>query len=395
MELILGILIALLGLGLVIVIKLSTTFFHEMGHAVPALIFTDKPVSLYVGSYGDISNTLQFKIGRLQLYLKPNIMDWKIGMCRHEGDINTSWKRVLITLGGPIASLIVSIPLVINYSSIATSDFLAFFTIVFIGSACYDFLSNMLPTGTPINMHDGEVAYSDGYVLLALWNRRFSSAEQQALQQKFDDKQYEEVIAMGSELITSKPKVRYPYQYVIESMIETKEFHGALEVYGILSNHIELKDYDRLAIGELYKELGNYSEALKYFEQYRYTHYTDTNVLGHIGAVQVALGNHKEAIHTLSNLLEIDPTAMNARCHRAQALIHQREYDDAIADLQIVQQYDPNNPDLYFNLGLIDEHSGEYDSAISNYKQAKALNCTRHGLDYKIEDLKEHIIRRN
>ena len=58
MQLIFGILIALFGLALIIVIKLSTTFFHEMGHAIPALIFTKKPVSVYVGSYGDISLSL-------------------------------------------------------------------------------------------------------------------------------------------------------------------------------------------------------------------------------------------------------------------------------------------------------------------------------------------------
>ena len=117
----------------------------------------------------------------------------------------------------------------------------------------------------------------------------------------------------------------------------------------------------------------------------------DTNVLGHIGTVHVELGNHTEAIQTLSNLLELDPTAMMARCHRAQASIHQGQYDDALADLQIVKQYDPNNPDLYFNLGLIDQYRGDYHAALSNYEQAKALNCTRHGLDYKIEEMKDGV----
>ena len=391
MQLIFGILVALFGLALIIVIKLSTTFFHEMGHAIPALIFTKKPVSVYVGSYGDISNTLQLKFSRLQLYLKPNIMDWKIGMCRHEEVVSDTWKRVLITLGGPIASLVVSIPLMMHYKSIASSDFLSFVVIVFIGSACYDFLSNMLPIATPITMHDGAVAYCDGYMLLTMFRRQFASEEHLSLSQKFHDEQYDEVIAIGTDLITDNPKKRFPYDFVIESLIKTKDFNGALGVYGVLKENMGLEKHDYYSIGKLYKDLGNYSEALKFLEQYRYTNYTDSNVLGLIGSAQVELGNHQEAIQTLSNLLELNPSDMEARCNRGLALIHLREYDHAIADLQVVKHHDPKNPNLYFNLGLIDERKGDYNSALNNYEQAKSLDCTHHGLDYKIEDLKGRI----
>ena len=391
MQLIFGILVALFGLALIIVIKLSTTFFHEMGHAIPALIFTKKPVSVYVGSYGDISNTFRLRIRRLELFLKLNIMDWKIGMCHHEEVVSDTWKRVLITLGGPIASLVVSIPLMMHYKSIASSDFLSFVVIVFIGSACYDFLSNMLPIATPINMHDGAVAYCDGYMLLTMFRRQFASEEHLILSQKFHDEQYDEVITIGTDLITENPKKRFPYDFVIESLIMTKDFNGALGVYGVLKENMGLEKQDYYSIGKLYKDLGNYSEALKFLEQYRYTNYTDSNVLGLIGSAQVELGNHQEAIQTLSNLLELNPSDMEARCNRGLALIHLREYDHAIADLQVVKHHDPKNPNLYFNLGLIDERKGDYSSALNNYQQAKALDCTHHGLDYKIEDLKGRI----
>jgi len=388
MDLIFGIVVALFGLALIILIKLSTTFFHEIGHAIPALIFTDKPVSVYVGSYGDISNTFRLRIRRLELFLKLNILDWKIGMCRHEEVVSATWKRVLITLGGPIASLVVSIPLMVHYKSIASSEFGSFVVIVFIGSACYDFLSNMLPVGTPINMHDGAVAYSDGFVLLSMFNRHFASEEHLSLSQKFDDEEYDEVIAIATGLISDNPKKRFPYDFVVESLIKTKDLNGALGVYGVLKDNLGLEKHDYYSIGKLYKDLGNYSEALKFLEQYRYTNYADSKVLGLIGSAQVELGNHREAIQTLNNLLELNPMDMGARLNRGLALIHLREYDHAIEDLQVVKHYDPKNPNLYFNLGLIDEHKGDYSAALNNFQQAKALDCIRHGLDYKIEDLK-------
>ena len=70
MGILTGILFALVAILVIILIKQSTTFFHEMGHAIPALIFTKKSVTVYIGSYGDISKTTQFKLGRLTIYFK-------------------------------------------------------------------------------------------------------------------------------------------------------------------------------------------------------------------------------------------------------------------------------------------------------------------------------------
>ena len=70
MEIITGIGIAIGGILLVVLLRSLTTFFHEMGHAVPALLFTREKVEVFVGSYGDLHNALQLQLGRLKLYLK-------------------------------------------------------------------------------------------------------------------------------------------------------------------------------------------------------------------------------------------------------------------------------------------------------------------------------------
>ena len=105
-----GIITAILMIVGVLLTRSITTLVHEYGHALPALLFTEKEVKVYVGSYGNLDNALTVKLGRLTTYLKFNLLNWNIGMCQHEGEYSKT-KRAIIILGGPIASVLLSIPL--------------------------------------------------------------------------------------------------------------------------------------------------------------------------------------------------------------------------------------------------------------------------------------------
>lgn len=391
MEFIYGILIALLGILAVIVIKLVTTFFHELGHAIPALIFTKKPVKVYVGSYGDISKTAQIKIGRLMMYLKFNIFDWKIGMCEH-GGIKSNLPHALVILGGPLASLLVSIPLILNYSNVASIPLLNFLYLVFIASAVYDFIINMLPMSAQINMHDGGVSYSDGYQLLMLFNRSLASEDYLNLEEKFFNKEYETVVSLGEKLIKKHPKDRSIYGLVIQSLKKLDDPEGAIAVYGLMSQEMKLLGGDYFEIAKHYKDLEMWSEALKYFEIFRYNNYRDVNTLKEIGLIQMKLGRSDEAFTTYDRLVNIDPGNVEGRSQRSFLLINKGDYDFAMHDLEVVKQIDPNFPNLFFNLGLIEEKSNRLEQALAYYQKAKSLNCDQHGLDFRIETIRQSFL---
>ncbi|MEL6925243.1 MAG: hypothetical protein AAFO94_14445, partial [Bacteroidota bacterium] len=141
MEILTGI---AMGIGLIllmILIRPITTTIHELGHALPALWSTDGPVTVYVGSYGNIENSTSFQLGRLQYIFKMNLFDWNIGMCRH--DAKTSLRdELLIILGGPVASLIFGLLLWFFYSSF-DGELIRFVVAVFIVSTILDFVVNI------------------------------------------------------------------------------------------------------------------------------------------------------------------------------------------------------------------------------------------------------------
>ena len=385
MGILTGILVAIGAIILVALIKISTTFFHEMGHAIPALLFTTQPVKVYIGSYGDISKTTQFTFGRLQIYFKWNLLDWKMGMCSHEGNVKTTMQRVLIILGGPIASLFISIPLMLNLGNLQHQQLPFFISIVFIAAALYDFVINMIPMDKPIPMHDGSVMYCDGYALFNLMQRSAAPPEFFELEQKMHDKKYAEVIELAQSNIEENPNNRFSYEFMIEAFIQQKEYDSAIKMYNILKLNISLTDDDYFGIGKVYSKNGNYEEALKFFDHYKYKHFKNPHLLREIAIANLELGNNEKVIETTTALMHVDQTFLPAYVLRSHALINMREYDHAKADLDAVFGATDQDPRGNFVYGLFYEKLDENKKALTYYKKARALGFEHHGLIYKIE----------
>ena len=75
METLSGVLIAISFIFLVFFIRIFTTLIHELGHAIPSLIFTTQEVAIHVGSYGDDKNSFEIDLGRLKAFFKIDIVE--------------------------------------------------------------------------------------------------------------------------------------------------------------------------------------------------------------------------------------------------------------------------------------------------------------------------------
>ena len=80
MAVLTGILYAIGAILFILCIRPITTFFHEMGHALPALMFSREAVTVYIGSYGDVSRSQKFTFGRLTIYFRFNLFAWDLGL---------------------------------------------------------------------------------------------------------------------------------------------------------------------------------------------------------------------------------------------------------------------------------------------------------------------------
>ncbi|MFI5140640.1 MAG: hypothetical protein ACHQIM_22675, partial [Sphingobacteriales bacterium] len=103
--------VVILPLFLLILIaaRLLTILFHELGHAIPATLFTKEKVTVFLGSYGDIQNSKCISFGkRLIIYFRVNPFKWKAGMVKHNPIGLSTIKEFLILLLGPLCSLLLA-----------------------------------------------------------------------------------------------------------------------------------------------------------------------------------------------------------------------------------------------------------------------------------------------
>ncbi len=148
------------------------TLFHELGHALPALLFTKGPVSVVYGYQGKTMRGL--RMGRLTLFAHWSFADWRHNFCTYDTEPTTKWQQAAITLGGAV------LPLLAATSFAMLSWFLHWHIAALgigLGLSCMALISavfNLWPDSQPIIQPDGAYQFNDGYKLLQLWRDRHS-----------------------------------------------------------------------------------------------------------------------------------------------------------------------------------------------------------------------------
>lgn len=167
-------------------VRVFTTFIHEMGHALVGLLFLKGNFEVYIGSYGDPEKGKHFKIGRLRFHFIYDPFSIEKGVFISEQQETTHLKNFLITLGGPLASLITAFIYIYIaiYSPIPEVVKIAFYILT--GSSFVDFWYNIKPSTTPIILHNQKIAYNDGYLLKYSWIQMFGKNIEKASEDNGD-----------------------------------------------------------------------------------------------------------------------------------------------------------------------------------------------------------------
>ncbi|KAA3624229.1 MAG: hypothetical protein DWQ02_23315 [Bacteroidetes bacterium] len=391
MGVLLGMFIGIAGILGVLVFRSLTTFFHELGHAIPALMFTRQPVTVYVGSYGDISNSYQLNLGHIKIYFKWNLLDWKIGLCRHEG-VDNFWQNLIILLGGPFASLIIAVPLIWLMATQSLTDGQITIIMIFVAAALIDLAVNLWPSASGFKLHDGGLAYSDGYIIILLLSRLSLSEEYLQMEKKYEEGKYDEVRQWCEEQISKaeKPPVQ-EYSLLIETQKAMGLYREALDTYKEFGNNGKLQLNDFKEIGELHVKVNEFMEALKYFNHCLYYNYSDADTLNKRAEVYIEMSNFEEAINDLNAAIHYQPGVAEMHLNRSLVKIKTGKLADALEDLTIAEQLTGDNPLLAYYYGLYHHEGRDMSRALNFFKKAKEQGVERHDLDYRIGILEDEL----
>jgi len=387
MELLTGLLLGIIWVIGIIFLRSITTFFHEMGHALPALLFTKKEkVNVLVGTYGDISNCLKINLGRLALYLKLNVFNWRIGLCTH-GQIKGLIPKLLVILGGPIASVIIG---GLAVYIIQTKDFSQgwlIFAVLFLISAIFDFLVNIDPSHTPIKLYDGSITYSDGYQLVNAIKYRDLPDDFAKAEQLFFKKDYAQAQAICETLIKEKIQQKPVYDLLIKCYIEQKLYVDALEFYESIKPVVKYSYVDFYQIGWLNLQLDRWDTALPFFDHCVYEQHNDANALSHRGYINTQKGAYQKAEKDLMAATTYDPTNPSSWSNYGLLKVKMSELEPAEMYLKRAFDLAPENPKVVYHLGLFYEEKRDYKAALAHFNKAKVLGLTYHGIDLKIANM--------
>jgi len=392
MELIIGILIALGVIVAFPMMRLVTTFFHEMGHAIPALLSTNGIVEVHVGSYGEEGKSPNLRLGRLHFYLRFDVFSWNIGMCVPHG--KSSWLGRLITiLGGPIAStLICGVALYYMITQQSNPGILAGGIAMMI-LALIDLVVNLVPGATAYRSSDGEIQMSDGRQLVELFGQSGMSEEFHEVMEMQHAGRHDAAIEKLKSIISGGDHNRKYYQLLIKSYLKTKNHQAVIETYEDLVDHHNLITDDYRTIGLSYLEIGNNTECVRCLNEYLYHNYSDSQANCARGMARMGLDQRVEALRDFNAAIgysgERDISKPLAHSGYLKILLGDKE--NGLADLQMAADKDSEGTiiELPYYFAVYHDKMAEYDKALTYYQQAKDLGYQHHGLEYKIYEMEE------
>ena len=392
-EVITAIFVILLWLAVFVVSRFITTLIHEFGHAIPALLFTDSAVDVHIGSYGDETKSLKIDLGRLSIFFRFNIFHWNLGLCRHQGKDLTHQQALIITLGGPVMSLLMAIVLLFLIRSNEYSDGTITLISLFIGSTIWDFLVNTIPARTPIILSDGSAVYNDGRQFLNLLKESKQPPEYHAAQKLFQDQKFEEAAEKMQDLMDKGVKSRQVYQMTIQSLTQSGQTEEALTMYEKMKDQHGLLVEDTMHLGKIFFGKGDYEQAIAWFSQGIHIDFRNASLLNARGKAYIQLSEYKKAFRDFNAAINYQGDYPESYLFRAFTLIKLKQLDAAKWDLDHVREVSVNDSRLFLHLGFYHESKDEIKEALKNYQKAQDLGSDYHGLEYRMGMIEQELDR--
>jgi len=121
--------------------------------------------------------------------------------------------------------------------------------------------------------------------------------------------------------------------------------------------------------------LGNYDNALNYFETAANRNPRRPETWIQIGYCKVKQGRNDDAIRAYKRALQLKPSSSEAFNKLGDAYFFAGRFDEAITSYQDAARVQPNEPDAYYNLGLAYLETGDRDSVVIQARRLESIDA--------------------
>ncbi len=356
------------------------TIFHELGHALPALLFTKERVRVFFGSYGKEQGALKLYLGKLHLFFNPMMFAWSHGVAMPDGDMSTN-QSILVTLMGPFTSVFVAVLiLILNIYGEPALELQAF-SVAFLLSAFVALVGNLYPKSLPDPREEGEELYSDGRIILELLQIKKIEKKYAKGYRYFERGEYQRSGDYFKGLLEKGEINDYYHQAAVLSFYKAGDLTLALEIQKEYEPQFERTSEFLTQWGIRYVILGESAEAIALFDEILQEHPQNLGGLRNRGYTLNLMGQFEKAIADFDMAIEVAPQFAYTYANRGLAYLWLGNEEQALADFHQAMELNPEEAYVHRNLGIYHLEKGRFDLARDHFEKARSFNPDTHLLE--------------
>lgn len=370
------VLMILFILVIFIVTRIITTFLHELGHGITAVLLTGQKVSIYLGSYEESKNNFNFRIGLFDFWVTYYPFIWRKGLCVPSTDKLTLNKNIMITLAGPFTSFVLAVVACYFTFYHDLHGFLKLFFVIFLFSAIFDLLENLIPIGSPFMVSEGAMVYNDGQQLRLLFNLKRTPFEKAVA--LFNQQEYVKAAKSFKQMIEIGYVGEDVYRMAFWSDYWQGDYQAAVKSFNVFIKNCSLKadDYVYGAISHTYLE--QFEKALELYDKAIDLDPNNFLSFANKGFTLTLMEKNAEAIPFFDKAIELESNSAYAFSNRGLAKIKIGHEKEGLDDIQHAFKLEENNPYNYRSLGIYHLDRGENSKAQELFDKAEEIDVPVH-----------------
>lgn len=357
---------------------------HELGHAIPILIWSKKKVTVFVGSLGDPRRCFRLSLSRLELYVKYNPFLWMRGLCRPGERLSVN-KMIFYTATGPLVSLLITVSCFILLKTIEPDErqTVVLTTLMAIGGIFT--LSSAIPLGrlSPIDSRGG--VYNDATQIVQLWKTRDLPGAYWEVWDMVRAREYTAASDLVEKLIDQGDTNIALYRQAVAVHLQSGRYERAGALIELIRNKYRFSLEDEINDGCHKILVGRYRHAVAIYTELVRLHYNHFLILNNLGYALVAAGEPEKGLSYLDRGITLVPRYAELYASRAWAKMEMGQWEEGLADAQHALKLDDSSADAHRTMGLYTLEKGRLEEAREHF--LKALSA-----DPRVQFVDEHLI---
>jgi len=349
--------------------------FHEIGHALAYLIYTrPERIDIYIGTYTEPKNPVQFRVGKLHFYVKRSFPFIKgIGLCKSYKAETNYLRYVVILLAGSLFTFIVAAVLSLVVFGSDAGMLVKISCYIFLGLSTLSLISNLVPreiAKDDINLDN------DGQQLLFTLEIKNARPDYVDACRYWNEKDYASAAVKFKDVLVEVPNNRKVLNLLIIASLSAGRYEDAALYLGKLEKKYELLPNEMVQKGWLQSLSGNHDEAIETYSKLLKKDRHNVVALNNLAEELIEKGAHKVAGQILEKAIRLKPMFDHPYATLAYSKLLQ---DDLEAGKRLLKQcldINPQNAYAYKSLGIYYLKINDKEKATVNFN--KALEWDSH-----------------